>query len=113
MLPRENRLVSKYSFSRLYKRGKVYFSPFFSLTVGTSKNQEDLKIGFVVSTKIDKRATVRNNLKRKLREAVRIILPTLKRGFEASFYVKNGMKGKRYEEVSAEVNKVLQKTPLL
>jgi ribonuclease P protein component len=56
---------------------------------------------------------VRNRLKRLLREVVRARLGRLKGGFAAAFYLRAGMLKRTYEDVAAEVDRLLPKTPLI
>lgn len=80
MLAKINRLHTDQGIKRLTQTGKTFFLPQLTIKYLAVPNKE-LKVGFVVSTKIDKRATVRNKLKRRLREATRAILPRLKPGY--------------------------------
>jgi len=78
-------------------------------------SKEDLKLGFVVSTKIDKRAVVRNRLKRQMREVVRLLLKQnkLKVGFFGLFMAKKEMVGREYKEIEKDVIDVLRKSKIL
>lgn len=113
MLPRENRLVDDYDFRRVRRVGKAYHRPFFVLTVARhppkvgDEKAEPSRFGFVISKKFDKRATVRNRTKRLLREAIRNHLEEIPAGFDIVFFVRPAIKGKTYERISAEVDKVL------
>lgn len=113
MLPRKYRLHSDYDFRRLRVRGQKYFSPLFTLIIAPVRDRQALRLGFVVSARLDKRATVRNRLKRVLREVIRRKLSQLKRGFDAAFYIRSGMLKRTYEDVAAEVDRLLPKTPLV
>lgn len=109
MLPKENRLVEPYDFRRVGRLGRRYQSPFFSLTVAPQKQTAPPRFGFVVSTRIDKRAAVRNRIKRLLREAVHARLDSIPNGFDLVFATRPNIKGKSYEEVCSAVNQVLSK----
>lgn len=109
MLPKENRLTDDYDFRRVRRLGKTYHCPIFSLTVASQKVPGPPRFGFVISTKIDKRATVRNRIKRLLRDAVRLKLTEVPDGFDLVFVVRPKIKEKSYEEICAEVDKILSK----
>ncbi len=111
MLPKKYRLLADYDFRRLRRLGLPYRSLLFTLVVASAKPGQ-LRIGFVISNKVDKRATARNRVKRLLREAVQQKLPVLKTGFDAAFYIRPSCLTKSYAEVCTEVNQVLSKTPL-
>ncbi|MFA5127080.1 MAG: ribonuclease P protein component [Patescibacteria group bacterium] len=80
MLAKAYRLQKDTEIKRLIHSGKTFFLPQMTIKYLFQANS-GIKIGFVVSNKIDKRATVRNQLKRRLREAVRKLLPDLKSGY--------------------------------
>ncbi len=109
MLPKENRLTDDYDFRRVKRLGRSYHCPIFKLTVAPQKIAAPPRFGFVISTKIDKRATVRNRIKRLLREAVRAKLSRIPEGFDLVFVVRPKIVGQSYEEVRAEVDQVLSK----
>lgn len=111
MLPKENRLTDDYDFRRVKRLGKTYHCPLFKLSVAQKKVSGSPRFGFVISTKIDKRATVRNRIKRLLREAVRANLAKVPDGFDLVFIVRPKIVGKSYEEVRLEVDQILSKVP--
>lgn len=75
MLPKEYRLKKRSAFKATYKTGKSLHKGGITLFCGREKkNDLPVKIGFVVSKKIHKRAVKRNRIKRLMRESCRIIL---------------------------------------
>ena len=109
MLPKENRLTDDYDFRRVKRLGKSYHCPLFKLSVARRKTVGSSRFGFVISKKIDKRAVVRNRIKRLLRQAVRENLEKIPEGFDIVFVVRPNIVGKSYEEINIEFNKVLSK----
>lgn len=115
MLPVANRLNSKFEFLKLKRYGRSVSTPIFNFAYLFNQSpQEPSRFGFIISKKIDKRATVRNGTKRRLREAVRLFLKDFKReingrGLTAVFIIRRGALDKSYEEVSHWVNQVLSK----
>lgn len=115
MLSRQNRLVSKFDFLSLKRSGQTVFAPFFNFSCSAdSQGGKRLRFGFIISTKIDKRATVRNRTKRLFREAVRLFLKEKElndrwQGLMGVFIIKRSAVGKNYEEISSGVNQVLSK----
>lgn len=112
MLPKLHRLTSDYDYRRLRRLGRSYLSSSFTFVVAQAKSPATLRFGFVVSNRLDKKAVVRNRLKRLLREAVYQLLPSLRAGFDASFFAKPSLRGKTYAQVLSEVTAVLSKSPL-
>lgn len=80
MLPRKNRFSFKGSLPK-----KVFRSQSFS--VRYEKNGAGLRVAVVVSKKVDKRATVRNKIKRKILDIVRKQIE-IKTPFDLVFYLK-------------------------
>lgn len=124
MLPLENRLKRMKDFEILFKEGVFANSSLVQAKIWRidpvkyprrKYTINDLKIGFVVGTKIDKRAVVRNRLKRQMREAVRLLLKDkkLKSGFMILFMAKKEVIGKEYKEIERSMFDVLNKAKLL
>ena len=80
MLSKKNRLYREKDINKTLKDGKTFFLPEFIIKYYFN-NEKEIKVGFITSTKVDKRAIKRNTLKRKLREITRTILPNLKKGY--------------------------------
>lgn len=71
------------------------------------KKAETPRFAFVVSTSVDKRATVRNRMKRLLRESVRKMLPTGP-SVDGVFIAKKGLPDKQ-EEVDKLIRDLLER----
>jgi ribonuclease P protein component len=74
MLPRAFRLKRSKLFPKTLASGKTLCSNPYFVMLGLKRSYESpmpTKIGFVISKKISNRATVRNKMKRRLREIVR------------------------------------------
>lgn len=70
------------------------------------------RFGFIVSTKISKRAVIRNRVRRLLRESVQNSLQQTNPGYDCVFLAKTNLVGKRYDEVLGEVEEILKKSGL-
>lgn len=71
MLSRENRIRKKKDIERIFKRGRTFKEAF--LILKTLKNDSNFsRFGFIVSQKVSKKANVRNKIKRRLREIIRL-----------------------------------------
>lgn len=109
MLKKQNRLTSKFEYNITRKYGKKVNADTFYINLLRARNYDGpVKIGIVISTKVDKRATKRNRVKRIFREAIRKNLDKLPNGFWLIISPKSSTITKTYEEISSDVNKVLQ-----
>ena len=112
MLPKNNRLAAKGDFARLFSKGRAAGGKFMVLKSVPNK-REMTRMGFVVSTKVSKRAVVRNQIRRRLREAVRLMLPRVVGGYDAALIVKKGAEAADFQALAAEVNSLMVKAKLL
>ncbi len=113
MLKKENRLTSKFEFNLVRKYGTSSSSASFHLTYLRPMNHNGpTKVGFVVSNRFDKRAVMRNRVKRIFRELVRQNFAKIKSGYWVVITPRRGCLTKNYEELNAEFNKLLQKIPI-
>lgn len=83
MLSKQNRLQKNREFQRVFKNSRPV--SLNNLSIRIAKNftkAQYIRFGFVVSNKIDKRATRRNTVKRQLREIAASLLSKLKPGYD-------------------------------
>jgi ribonuclease P protein component len=114
MLPRVNRLKKKKDFERVFKEGKRYVLPFGKLYLKIIKNnQKNSRFGFVVSKKFSKKATIRNRIKRKLREVIRTKLPEIKKGTDGIVVVGQDLDTEDFRELEEEINKLFKKAGII
>ncbi|HAZ28317.1 MAG TPA: ribonuclease P protein component [Candidatus Magasanikbacteria bacterium] len=124
MLKNQFRLKRKKDFEILFQKGRFVDAKLVGLKIWRidpaafprrAFSSDDLLIGFVVGTKIDKRAVVRNKMKRRLREAVRHILETngIRKGYIMAFLAKPAMKEADYAEIQKNVFFLLNKAKIL
>lgn len=71
MLKRKHRLAKESEVKQTFAKGRSFFSPYFLLKV-LKKPQQTAKFTVVVSTKVSKKAVVRNRVKRLVREVLRL-----------------------------------------
>jgi ribonuclease P protein component len=111
MLPKNYRLKKKKDFERVFKRGKGLGENFLILKF-VNNNLGVLRIGFVVGQKVSKKATLRNKVKRRLREVVRANLAKLKSGYDLVFLTKKGIEEKSFREIKEMVEELFRKAKL-
>jgi ribonuclease P protein component len=105
MLPKNHRINLRKEFSVLKKNGKMLNSESFGLLC--VKNAKEQKFGFIVSTKISKKAVERNLIRRRLSEIVRQ-LPTLPK-VSGVFLCKKTILNKNYQELKQEIENIFRK----
>jgi len=113
MLPKKNRLDLKKDFSGIKRKGKLHQGKFFDFLF--QKSTADFcqpAFAFIVSKKIDKRATKRNRVKRLLREAVRSFLSQIQPGIKGVFLAKKEILEKNFAEIKTEIESVFKKENL-
>ena len=111
MLPKINRVNQEKEIKRLVKSGKTFFLP--QLVIKYLENKEDIvKVGFVVSTKVDKKAVTRNLLARRLREITQELLPNLKTGYSILVIAKKSALELSFEELKKQLIFAFSKTNL-
>lgn len=113
MLPKENRLTSRYEFNKVKylseKSSNRYSGKFFNLVFASPHNyQGPSKFGIVISKKSVASAVLRNTLKRKYREIIRSKLSDLNAGIWVVIYPKSRSIEVSYEELNSSLTKVLQ-----
>ncbi len=91
---------------------RIFSTSLFTLKVAANKKNVSC-FAFVVSKRIDKRAVVRNSLKRKIRSAVEQIFDNIETGYNFVFYPKQEVLGATREQILGEVNEILLKNKLL
>ena len=109
MLKKEFRLRRARDFALLSQRGFAVFGPYFTLRF--RKHNQASKIGFVASAKIFKTAVARNRVKRRLREATRLIQSQWPSGFDMLFIAKPDATRVDFKELQTAFLKSFEKIP--
>ncbi|MBU0648137.1 ribonuclease P protein component [Patescibacteria group bacterium] len=108
MLSRQHRLTSKQDFDRITKTGRKVWGQY--LIVKYIPSAEHSKFGFIVSTKISKKATQRNRIKRILRENIRLhFLPKQTKHIEAVVIAQKKIIGKNSSEINQDLQSIFKR----
>ena len=70
MAAREHRLTGDAVFREIIRRTRPFHTSYF-IVRGLVKSDGSLRYAFIISAKVSKKATVRNKLRRRLREIIR------------------------------------------
>lgn len=107
MFKRENRLAPSVRF------GKQHLFSISEFVLKEKKNGLLLnRFGIVVSKKVDKRATVRNKIKRIFRQALINLDKNMEAGHDILIIVRSAVLSKTKDEISLLVKKAFEKTGL-
>lgn len=106
MLKRENRFLGKFQ-TKTRSVATPLFSAKYSESGGSSK-----RLAFVVAKKVDKRAVVRNRVKRLFRSSAQELLGDIK-SLDIIFYVKKEALSKSRDEILSAMKGTLLKNNLL
>ena len=104
---RENHL-----FSRLYSKGKSFPGRCVALYCLRNYGGKDTKVGITVS-KSRGNAVVRNRIKRRIRESLRLFYPFMKEGYLIVVVARQASVSAQYGEISDELYDLLKKAALL
>jgi len=111
MLPVRNRLKKKKDFERIFKEGQGFKQGFLYLKI-KKNNLKSSRFGFIVSKKFAKKAVIRNKIKRRLRELIKIKLPEIKKGIDGIIIVIPGLKTTDFQQLEEIINKLFKKAKL-
>jgi ribonuclease P protein component len=108
MLKKKHRLLKETKFNKR----PFFVCPIFILKI--TKNEKAFsRFGFIVSKKIEKRATARNRVKRQIRNCIETDLDKIKPGYDMLFLLKKDILNKSTKEISEATLEELKKQNLL
>lgn len=107
MLKKEYRLTSG-----SLSNSKNFNSPLFGLKFRTNSLGKN-RFAFIISKKIDQRASVRNALRRKVRSCIEEIFENIKPGNDFVFYPTKASIDRERDEILKEAKRILKENDLL
>lgn len=113
MLSKVHRLQKDKDFKKVFRFSRPAQAG--NLAIRTAENRlKQSRFGFVISNKIEKRATRRNALKRRLRALARSLISRVKTGYDVIVIVRTGYKFPYdYSVISADFHEGLRKAGIL
>jgi len=112
MLSKKNRLKKKKDFEKVFRNGKGFKKDFLYLKTINNKNGL-IRFGFVVSKSFSKKAVIRNKIKRRLSEIVRLELPKIKKGTDAVIMVMPQFTQKNFQKIKGLLDNLFKKSGIL
>jgi ribonuclease P protein component len=112
MLPKINRLKKNNDFQKVFKSGRGFSEDFLFLKF-LDNGLKISRFGFIISNKITKKATLRNKIKRKLRELVRQKLPKIKKGLDVVIVVRALPDTENFKKIEKVMDRLFSKAGLI
>jgi ribonuclease P protein component len=112
MLPKRNRLKRKKDFQKVLKKGKGLKEDFLVLKM-VRNDLPFSRFGFIVGTKISKKAVLRNKLRRRIRELVRKKIEKIEKGYDIVFIAQPGLEKRDFRELKEILNKIFLRAKLI
>jgi ribonuclease P protein component len=105
------RLRKTWQFRLVRGEGRSWVHPLLVLYARPNE-AGDSRVGFSVSKRIGK-SVVRNQVRRRLRESVRLLWPKIEPGWDMVLIARSAIRGKSYHDISGAVEHVLCRAALL
>lgn len=105
-----DKLKKNKDFRYVYKKGKSFATRYLVLYIKKNSLNEN-RVGYSISKKVGK-ATVRNKIKRRLKEIIRKI-DKYKKGYDIIFIARNPIVNLHYQDLKKEVYKLLKKVKII
>ncbi len=105
-------LKYKKDFEKLAKQGQSFFSQEFGFKI-LKNNLKHNRYGIVVNLKVDKRAVVRNKIRRRFRDIIKNHEKDLKQGFDVMILTREQTKNLDFQEIKEKMELLLKKAKIL
>lgn len=109
MFAKRNRLKKTADFKRVFKDGKHAAGDLTEM-IFLQNSLDVCRFGFITSLKVSKKATVRNKIRRRLTETVKLFASSIKKGYDIIFIVKPKIVGKTQQDLIKNVEQIFRKT---
>ena len=98
MLAKENRINLNKEFDRVFKTGQSFYTKIIGIKI-IPNNLKYTRFGILVGLKVNKKAVIRNKIKRQIRAIINQELPNLKSGKDIIIVVFPLILEKNFEEI--------------
>lgn len=110
-IKKQYRLRHRKDFARLRQEGRTYRHPFFVLSLAPNDLPHN-RYGFTTAKRLGK-AVVRNRVRRLLKEAVRLLHPRLRQGFDVVLIARGQVVDQPLQTIQQAVGETLHRAGLL
>jgi len=112
-LPKQYRLTRQKEFEKVYDSGKTVRNSFLFIKFFKDSSLESSKFGIVVSTKVSKKATVRNKIRRQISEAIKPHLNRVAKNVNVIIVTNYKIVDKEFTEIEKVVLNLLKKSRII
>lgn len=112
MLPKKYRLKNKRDFDKVHRGGKFYQNKYTALKL-IKNNLPESRIGIIVSTKVSKKAVVRNKVKRIIRASILGFLTKVAAGYDVVIMVRPEIARYDFAAIDAVIKELFYKAKLI
>lgn len=112
MIAKKFRFGKKADFDKVFNSQNKFYSNNFVLRYCKTKNLNN-RFSIVVSKKISKKAVVRNKIRRRIYEVLRLNLEKMNIPYDIILLVKRGVVDMEYPDIEKEILYILKKSKLL
>lgn len=112
MLPKKNRLKQTSDLKRVLKKGKAFKENLLILKI-INNDKAAVRVGFIVSLKVAKKATLRNKIKRMLRSLVLAKLKEMKASADMVLIALPGLEKESRQLVKDSISKLFLKAKII
>lgn len=109
MLASKYRLKKKVNFAQAEIDGKLIQSKSFGVEIYDRKDSDNSRFGFIISTRISKKAVIRNKIKRIISDYIRNNLEKIKNGLDVVFLIKPLIVKLNKNHIESEINEIIIK----
>lgn len=107
-----HRLRRQRDFEAVAKEGKKINDEFLVINYRTRGDNKASRVGIITTRRLGK-ATERNRLRRMVKEAFRLTLPELRRGFDIVVMVREGAKAGDFHSIGASFGRLIKAAGLI
>jgi len=112
MLSRKNKLKKDNDFKKVFKDGKYRQKDFIKVKF-LKNNLSVNRFSFIVGLKISKKAVLRNKVKRRLEEIIRLNFEKIITGFDIIILIDKEILEKEYSEIEETLMNLLKESKLI
>ena len=109
MLASKYRLKKRMNFARAEIDGRLTQSRSFGVEIYNRKDDNNSRFGFIISTRISKKAVTRNKIKRIISDYLRLNLSKIQTGLDVVFLIKPLIIKLDRGQIENEVNEIIIK----